>query len=66
MPIIPALRKLRQEDHEFKVSLGSRVSSIVNVCYIMRPYLKQNLQSRPNQNRTTLVVHLSMEKYIKL
>jgi hypothetical protein len=30
MPVIPALRRLRQEDHEFKTSLG----------YIARPCLK--------------------------
>jgi hypothetical protein len=30
MPGIPLLRKEKQEDHEFKVSLG----------YIARPYLK--------------------------
>jgi hypothetical protein len=31
VPIIPALWRLRQENHEFKVSLS----------YIVRPYLKK-------------------------
>jgi hypothetical protein len=27
MPVIPVLRRLRQEDHKFEVSLGYKVSS---------------------------------------
>jgi hypothetical protein len=34
-PVIPALRKLRQEDHKFKVSLG----------YIERPCLEKKRDS---------------------
>jgi hypothetical protein len=38
MPIIPALRRPRQEDHEFEASL----------CYIARPCLKTNKKQTNN------------------
>jgi hypothetical protein len=45
-PVIPALRRLRQEEHEFKASLG----------HIQRPYLKNNL---PPQKKTNKIPHIS-------
>jgi hypothetical protein len=32
-PVIPALERLKQEDHEFESSLGYTVSSTVRPCF---------------------------------
>jgi hypothetical protein len=37
LPVIPTLRRLRQEDHEFEDSLS----------YIVKPYLKKTKQKAP-------------------
>jgi hypothetical protein len=41
MPVSLALRRLRQEDHEFQASLG----------YIARPCLKQTKQNKQINNK---------------
>jgi hypothetical protein len=46
-PIIPALRRLRQENHEFKFSLG----------YKARPCLKQNKNQRKKKSRAGIMAH---------
>jgi hypothetical protein len=45
MPITPALRRLRQEDHEFNISLG----------FMARPCLKKNQPNKqqPKKNPQT-------------
>jgi hypothetical protein len=51
MPVIPALRSLKQEDHEFKVSLG----------YIVRPYSrKKQKKEKKNIMRTILFLERSL------
>jgi hypothetical protein len=42
IPIIQALKKLRQEDHKFQASLGYIVSSRVSL-YIMELCLKKKI-----------------------
>jgi hypothetical protein len=41
MPITPALRKLRQDGHKFKTSLG----------YIARPCLKRNKEEKRKKKK---------------
>jgi hypothetical protein len=53
MPVIPTLRRQRQEDEKFKASLG----------YIMRPYLKINKQTE-NLNELALVAHTCNPSYL--
>lgn len=41
MPVMPALRRMRQEDYMFKVSLSYTVRPCLAwASYIVRPYLK--------------------------
>jgi hypothetical protein len=44
MPVIPALRRQRQEDTEFKASLG----------YTGGPYLKNNKTKQKTPNNTSI------------
>ena len=55
MPVIPALRRLRQEDRcEFETSLGYKSEFKVSLNCIMRPCLKKDKEKKITKHCSSL------------
>lgn len=45
IPLIPILRRMRQEDHKFMSSLGHKRKFQVSLCYMVRRWRKKGREN---------------------
>jgi hypothetical protein len=50
MPVIPVLKRLRQEDHKFKTQPGLNNEFQASLGYIVRPYIKKKRKKKKKKN----------------